>query len=465
MEASAQDRCLPELSQLRESLSNSDAADLKRFCSSRHLEIVADLLAMLSPGEAWNILLLLEKQLRAELFSHLDEDMQMRIGKKRDPQVLAEIVAEMPHDDRVDFLKRLPAKRRNAILPILAQAERDDIYALTAHEEGAAGAIMTTEYATLTPGLTAKDAITTLRHEAPDKETIYYCYIVAPDRRLLGFTSLKDLILADPKSVVGDLMHKASIFCWVDDDQEDAARKIAKYDLLALPVLDRDDRLVGIITYDDALDVIQDENTEDVERFMGISGAHEAGSYMGTSPWGHFKKRIGWLLGLAAMGIASGMILHHYENLLDSLVLLAIYIPMMTDSGGNAGSQSASMIIRALALGEIGPRDFWRVFSKELMTALLLALVLGAFGFAKVYFMSQGSTVPDGMSLSMIAICIAVALTIQIMSSTLFGAILPMAATVLRLDPAAVASPAITTVVDISGMLIYFGSVKLILGL
>ncbi|OQC66664.1 MAG: Magnesium transporter MgtE [candidate division Hyd24-12 bacterium ADurb.Bin004] len=283
-------------------------------------------------------------------------------------------------------------------------------------------------------------------------------------RKLLGFVSLKDLIIARREARVSDIMHGEVIFSRVEDDQEDAARKIQKYDLIALPVLDGDDALVGIITYDDAIDVITQEHTEDMEKFMAIAGSHEAGVYLKTSAWVHFKNRAYWIVGLAALGLVSGVIIHRFEATLMKLLILALYMPMLADTGGNTGSQSATVVVRALALGEITPRDVARVLFKEFKISVLLAVILGVISWGKVMFLSQGAEIPAGFSLARIGGAIAIALGLQVVTATLIGALLPLGAARMKWDPAVVASPALTTIVDITGLLIYFTTARLLLG-
>jgi magnesium transporter len=254
-------------------------------------------------------------------------------------------------------------------------------------------------------------------------------------------------------------------YCGMKDDQEEAARKIQKYDLLAIPVLDESDTLVGIITHDDAIDVLSQEHTEDMEKFMAIAGDHEVGVYLKTSPLIHFKNRATWIVGLAALGLISGSIIHSFENVLHSMMILALYMPMVADTGGNVGSQSATVIVRALALREVGFKDIGTILWKEFQIALLLSLVLGTLSWGKVMFLSQGTTIPAGFSLSQIGFAIALALSFQVITATLIGALLPLLAVRFNYDPAVIASPALTTIVDITGLLLYFSTAKLLLGL
>jgi len=451
--------------ELREMLSAGDAKALRDFCEAGHPAVVAELISALSGDEAWAVLRYADPPLCAEIFSHMAEDLQVEIVGTLRREEVARLLADMSPDDRADLFKQLPEDLREAVLPALAQAEREDIRRLIAYKEETAGAVMTSDYATLSPQLTASQAIERLREVAPDKETIYYAYVVDDQRKLLGFVSLKDLIVARREAKVDEIMHCEVIAARVEDDQEDAARKIQKYDLLALPVLNGGDALVGIITHDDAIDIITQEHTEDMEKLMAIAGSHEAGVYLRTSSWVHFKNRGYWIVGLAALGLVSGIIIHSFEATLMQMIILALYMPMVADTGGNTGSQSATVVVRALALREISPKDVFKVLFKEFKIAILLAIVLGGLSWGKVMFLSQGSDMPAGFSLAEIGAAIAIALGLQVVTATVIGALLPLVAARMKLDPAVVASPALTTIVDITGLLIYFTTAKLLLGI
>lgn len=451
--------------ELREMLRNGDYTSLKEFCEELHPKLVAELISGLEPSEIWTILSSVNNVTRAEIFSNFEEEIQIKIISTLKRHEIAKLLSDMPPDDRVDLIKKFPESLYEAILPAMAQAEREDIRRLIAYKEGTAGAVMTSDYATLPMHITAAEAIDHLRSVAPDKETIYYAYVVDENRTLLGFVSLKDLILAHRNTKVEDLMHKDVIYARVYDDQEEAARKIQQYDLLALPVIDENNSLVGIITHDDAFDIITQEHTEDMEKFMAIAGSHEARAYLKTPTWIHFKNRVYWLISLAAVGLISGIIIHNYESMLSNLLILALYMPMVADTGGNTGSQSATVIVRALALGEIKKGDYFKVLFKEFKISLLLGIVLGFLAWLKVLFLSSSSDIPQGFTLSKIAFTIAIALGIQVVTATLIGAFLPLLASKFKKDPAVVASPALTTVVDITGLLIYFFTAKIILGI
>lgn len=318
--------------ELREMLTAGNAKALQDFCEAGHPAVVADLISALSEEEAWAVLRHADLPLRAEIFSHLEDDLMVEmIGTLRRDEI-ARLLTGMPHDERADLFKRLPEERRQAVMPALAQAEREDLRRLTAYREGTAGAAMTSDYATLSQQLTVSQAIERLREVAPDKETIYYAYVVDENRKLLGFVSLKDLIVARRESRIADIMHCDVIFARVEDDQEDVARKIQKYDLIALPVLNGSDALVGIVTHDDAIDIIIQEHTEDMEKFMAIAGRHEDAVYMKTPAWVHFKNRSPWVIALAILGLVSGFIVQSFEGLLLQFAILAAFMPMLADA-------------------------------------------------------------------------------------------------------------------------------------
>ena len=443
---------------------SSQNQTIRSFLSGSHSVEVAETVSSLPVQEAWNVLTLASPSLAAEIFSQFDLPYQVAMMDCLSRRDAVQLISAMAPDDRALLFKRLPAEKRDMVLPALAQAEREDIRALTSYDSDSAGAVMTSDYATLSPGMRVSQAIEHLRHVAPDKETIYYAYVLGSQRMLVGFVSLKDLILASPSARIEEIMHREVISTRVDDDQEEAARTIQKYDLIALPVVNEDGALVGIITHDDAIDIITREHTEDIEKFMAISGSHETGVYLSTPALVHFKNRASWIVGLAALGLVSGVIIHRFEATLSNMIILALYMPMVADTGGNTGSQAATVVVRALALREIRPGDFLKVIFKELKISLLLACILGVLSWGKVMYLSHDTVIPLGVSLSRIGLAIAVALSLQVVTATLTGAILPIAAAKFKLDPAVVASPALTTVVDITGLLIYFMTARLILG-
>ncbi|MBU0993783.1 MAG: magnesium transporter [Proteobacteria bacterium] len=451
--------------ELRELILANKNAEIANFCRTGHPAIVAELISALSSKEVWQILKNAERPLRAEIFSHLDVDLQEDLVTTLNREELVHLLADMAPDDRADLFKRMTDEKQEAVLPALAHAEREDIRRLSAYEEGTAGSVMTSDYAMLPAQITAAQAIDRLRREAPNKETIYYAYVVDENRKLIGSVSLKDLILSRPNATIDEIMQKEVLFTRIHDDQEDAVRKIQKYDLIALPVVNEKDSLVGIITYDDAIDVINQENTEDMEKLMAIGGSHEHAVYSKTSSWGHFKNRAGWVVVLAMLGLISGLIVQKFEGLLLQFTILATFMPMLADTGGNTGSQSATLVVRALALKEISNKDVLAVLLKEFKVAILLGLLLGMITFGRVLLTGGEILLPEGCTIAIIGSAIALALSLQVVTATLIGAGLPMVASFLKLDPAVVASPALTTIVDITGLLIYFYTIKLIVGI
>lgn len=450
---------------IKKLIKSQDKTALQAFCADRHPADIADILSLLTPKEIWDVLSRIEEQLAAEIFSHLGDETQLKVVMSLTRKDLALLMTNLSSDDRVDLIKKLPENKQDALLPALAQAEREDIRRLSSYPEGTAGSVMTSEYVALSASITAREAIEKIRLEAPDKETIYYAYVVDKKRRLLGFISLKDLILAKPGMLIKEIMETDVIYANVNDDQEDAARKIGKYDLIALPVVNGNNTLVGIITHDDALDILSQEYQEDMEKFMAIAGKHEAGTYLSTSSLVHYKNRATWIVTLAAVGLISGLIVHSFSGTLLQLMILALYMPMIADTGGNCGSQAATVIIRALAVKEISPRDALKVFFKEIRIALMISVTLGVLGFGKVLLLSGHNDVPKGYSLHTIAFAIALALSVQVISATIIGSMLPILVTKMKLDPAIVASPALTTIVDITGLTIYFTMAKVMLGI
>lgn len=451
--------------EIRATLARGDTRAIREFAEDLHPATLAEFVEPMEARELAAFLQCLPPLERGELFSYLEVPIQVHLAESLRRDELAELVTNMSPDERADLVKRLAPETLEALWPALAQAERDDIRRLAAFEEGTAGAVMTSDYVTLLPHLTAREAIEKIRRDAPDRETVYYSYVVTPDRALVGSVSLKDLILARPAALVSDIMLPAPISARADEDQEEVARKIEKYDLLAIPIVDASNALVGIVTHDDAFDILQEEQTEDLERIMGITGDTREEAYLDIPSTVHYRKRVTWCVALAALELVSGWILHTFQGALSGLIVLVMYMPMLAAVGGNTGSQSATVVIRALALEEISALDALRVVWKELRVSLLLGLTLGSLAFAKVFLLTGADAVPPGHAVHRIGATVALALGLQVVSSTLFGALLPLIASRLRLDPAVVASPALSTIVDITGLLLYFGLATWILGI
>ncbi|MDQ3393792.1 MAG: magnesium transporter [Bacteroidota bacterium] len=394
---------------------------------------------------------------QGRIFSDFDEEIQLRLVDQFDKREFALIFTHMSSDIRADLYQELSAEQQTSLLPFLDKNIREDVISLSSYPPETAGGIMNTDFATILNTMSVEQAIEKIRKDAPSKKMVYYNYVVDEQQKLVGFLTLRDLILANPKDLVADKVHERYVSAEVTEDRESVAQKIAKYDLLAIPVVNAQGQLAGIVSHDDAIDVIRAEHTEDMEKFMGIVPDDDGLSYLDTSTVQHFRKRIVWLVGLAAVGIISGAIVHAYEATIETLLILALYMPMMADTGGNAGSQAATVVIRAIALGEVKLSSWFKIIFKEIRIALLVSLCLGGLAYIKIYLLSTETTLPDGLNLSKVAIIISLALGIQVISSSVIGAGLPLIVKKLGGDPAVAASPAITTIVDITGLLIYFG--------
>lgn len=437
--------------------------DILEFFRESHPTEIAEVLTGLKPEEALEILRHFDDQTFADVFRELPTAFQVDTSELLDQKDLAKLIMRLDPDDRVDLLKAIPQERFESVMPILAQRERENIKQLAQYAEGTAGSIMTTQYIALNQDLTVREALERIRLEGSEAKTVYTIFAIDKDRKLKGTVSLGELILAAPSKKLSEIMDTQVQSVYALNDREDAVYKFSRYDLVALPVVDSDEVLVGIITHDDVIDVIEQERTEDIERFMAITGKHENTAYLHTSIWTHFKHRVGWLIILAVMGLISGAVLQSFQETLTSLMILAFYMPMLADTGGNTGSQSATVIVRALALKEIMPGDAFKVLWKELRVALLLGLVLAALAFIRVLFTGSTISLPGTVNILDVGTAIAIALGIQVVSATIIGALLPLGAAALGADPALIASPALTTIVDITGLLIYFTTARMIL--
>jgi magnesium transporter len=398
---------------------------------------------------------------QALILADLPVTVQLSLFNAMSRKAFATIFEQMPTQSQVDFFQFLSKKAQTEILPFLSKSVRENILRLSAYPPDTAGGIMSLDYASVFERMTCAEAIAKVRADAPSKKLVYYAYVVNDEQTLLGFVTLKDLIMADPAQMIADVVHREFVFAYVDEDREEVAKKIEKYDLIAIPVVNRQMQLMGVVTHDEAIDIIRAEQTEDLEKFMGIAQRDTELNYLETSSWKHFQKRVTWVVTLAAVGIISGMIIHHYEEALEKMLILALYMPMVADTGGNVGSQAATVIVRALALGEFSVRAWLKVIWKETKVSSLLALCLGLLAFAKVLFLSWETQVPAEYSLVKVAFVISLALSLQVITATVIGAALPLIVKAFGGDPAVAASPAITTIVDITGLLIYFGTATL----
>ena len=407
---------------------------------------------------------LLPKELAAETFVEMEpEDQQLLIRGFSDNE-LKEVLDELYVDDAVDIIEEMPA---NVVRRILSQADpemRQSINQILRYPENSAGAWMTTEYVSLQPDMTVEESILRIRRQGVDKETIYTCYVMTKDRKLMGIVTVKDLLLAeDDEMLISDLMLDTELISvTTHTDQEEVARIFSKYDFLALPVVDMENRMVGIVTVDDAIDVMEEEATEDIELMGGMLPSEN--TYLRSSVWELFKNRIPWLLFLMLSATFTGMIINSFEGALAAQVALTAFIPMLMGTGGNSGSQSSVTIIRALSLDEVEFSDLPRVVWKEIRTAVLCGFALAVVCFIKIWLVDKLLFANDDITLMVDAVvCLAMFVTVLLAKTV--GAVLPMVAKVMKLDPAVMASPFITSIVDALSLLVYFLFATMLLGI
>ena len=394
----------------------------------------------------------LPKDLAAEVFVEMDSDYQETLLSSFTDAELKEMLDEIYIDDTVDIIEEMPANVVQRILLISDAESRKAINDILKYPEDSAGSIMTTEYVKLDEDITVEDALKRIRRTGIDKETIYTCYVTNPNRQLLGYVTAKQLLLSDEDMIISEIMDTNIIFVHTNEDKEVVAKEMSKYDLLALPVVDTENRLVGIVTVDDAIDVIEEEATEDIEKMAAMLPSDKP--YLLTSVFEIWKQRIPWLLLLMFTATFTSQIITSFEGKLSAI--LTAFIPMLMGSGGNAGGQTSVTIIRGLALEEIRLRDIFKIIFKELRVSIFCGGVLGVATFAKLMLIDKLLLGNHGIDL-MVALTVSLTIILVIIVAKLVGCILPVLAKRIGLDPAVMASPFITTIVDAISLLIYFG--------
>jgi len=432
-------------------LERGDLPSVCAFFGDMQAADIADILALLDQPHARLALDQLPLEERAEVFGYLPPARQaQQVAGLRRKEII-ELFHEMSADERADLFNVLPQAEQERVLPALAQAEREDLRKLAAYPEGTAGAIMTSDYATLRAELTARDAVEALRRIAPDAETIYSAFIVDEERRIVGVVSLRDLIVAAPSTRVAELMETRVVMARVEDTAKSAADKIARYDINVLPVINGGDKLVGIITADDAMDVAEAESTEAFHR-SGTVG-HMTSSVRDAGIFLLFRKRVFWLVLLVFGNIFSGAGIALFEDTIAAHLALLFFLPLLIGSGGNAGAQSATLMVRALGTGDVIVRDWGRMLGREIGVALLLGLVM-ALSVGTLGVLRGGAAIALVVSLTMVLI---------VMVGSVIGMSLPFILSRLRLDPATASAPLITSIADACGVLIYFSIATLLL--
>ncbi len=413
------------------------------------------------PSKIGTLFRLLPKDLAAECFVEMETDYQEALLSSFTDNELKEVIKELYIDDTVDIIEEMPANVVKRILKNADSETRKTINEILKYPDDSAGSIMTTEYVSLDEDITVEDALKRIRRTGVDKETIYTCYVTRPDRTLLGYVTAKTLLLSDDEMIISDIMDTNVIFVNTDEDKEVVAKEMSKYDLLALPVVDREKRLVGIITVDDAIDVIEEEATEDIEKMAAMLPSDKP--YLATSPFEIWRKRIPWLVLLMLSATFTSLVITSFEDKLVSTAMgtvLIAFIPMIMGTGGNAGGQTSVTIIRGLALEEIKMRDIFKILFKELRVSLLCGITLSIATFAKMLLIDWlilkniTGAFPEA---TLVCFVVSLTLLVTIIASKLVGCILPVLAKRLGFDPAVMASPFITTIVDVLSLLIYFG--------
>ena len=447
---------------LRKMLEGKKYATLRDILTTMNPSDLAGLFTNLEEKQIPLMFRLLPKELAAQTFVEMEPEAQELLIRGFSDNELKEVLDELYADDAADIVEEMPA---NVVKRILKHADpelRSSINQILRYPESSAGSIMTTEYVSLRPHMTVGEAILRIRRQGVDKETIYICYVTEKDRRLIGLVTVKDLLLAeDDDTQIADIMLTNLIYVTTLTDQEEVARMFNKYNFLALPVVDEEHRMVGIVTFDDAMDVMEEEATEDIELMHAMTPSEKP--YLRSTPWDLFRNRIPWLLLLMVSATFTGLIITAFEDALAAQVALTAFIPMLMDTGGNSGSQASVTVIRALSLDELRFRDMGVVLWKELRTAALCGGVLALACFVKIWLVDKLLLGNGDITLAVDAV-VCLALFATVVMAKAVGCILPMVAKVLKLDPAVMSSPFVTTIVDALSLLLYFLFASLILG-
>lgn len=418
-------------------------------------EILEEILEEVGVEKAILVFRMLPKDISVDVFSYLPPVDQVEIVAGITDKETKFIMDELDFDDLIDILDELPANVVDKILEKATKEERSRINTFLNYPETSAGSLMTPDYISLRKNMTVKEAMQHIKDEGMSTETVYTCYVKDAGRKLLGIVSLRALVVEEDDVIIETLMHADFIKVGVYDDQEDVSEAFKKYGFLAMPVVDKEDRLVGIITVDDILGVIEEETTEDFQKMAGVSSSNE--EYLDMSVWKHYKNRIPWLFFLMCSYVITGGIIASFESVLSQVISLVTYLPMLMGTGGNSGSQSATLVIRGIALGDVEPKDAWKVLWKELRVSFFIGITLSSLNFLRVcYLESQGVW---------IALTVCASMLVIVMAAKTIGSMLPIIAKKVGIDPALMASPMIASVTDMVSVITYFALASLILGI
>lgn len=455
------------ISEIRRAITAEDGSALLSLASDVHYADLAGLYQDLDDEERDFLFKTIGPELATDVVAELPDSLiEDSLGHFK-PAQLRFLLGNLSDDDRVDIFQVISEEARVRFFSLLGPRDKELTKSLLKYEEDTAGGRMTTQVGRITADMTVKQALAILRRDREDTETLARIFVVDVQGRLVGKVRLRDLAFNTWDTPIHDIMDDVDEFILATEDQEDAARLLSRYDLVVLPVVDEFHHLLGVITYDDALEIMQEESTEDMEKLGGISGEQTELTYLNTTVPTHYRRRVIWLVGLAFVSIASGYVMFRFGDVLQKAFVLSLFLPMVVASGGNAGGQAATMVIRALALGEIGAGTAVRIAWKEARTGLFLGLTLGLAIAAFITFILPHfhPPAPDSFTFTRLALAVGCAITLQVLSATILGALLPITARAIKLDPAVVSAPSLASIVDVSGMLIYFATAATILHL
>lgn len=436
-------------------INKNSYAEARNFLSKMNVVDIAECMENLDNQKLLIVFRILPKDMASDVFSYISNELQQYIIESITDKEIKNIIEDLFFDDTIDLLEEMPSNVVNKILINTDEEKRELINQFLNYPQDSAGSIMTIEYVDLRRNMAVKEAIAHIRETGIDKRTIHTCYIINKNRKLEGVVSIRNLILSEENDIVEDIMETKVIYAHTTDDQEKIATLFKKYDIVTMPIVDKECRLVGIVTIDDVVDIIEQENTEDIQKMAAMEPSEE--EYLKTSVFVLAKNRIVWLLVLMISAIFTGNIIRKFENVLQSVVVLASFIPMLMDTGGNAGSQSSTLIIRGLALGEIKLNDIFKVIWKELRVGFIVGIALSSINFIRIYYIDKVSI--------FIALTVCISLFFTVILAKFVGGMLPIIAQKLKVDPAIMASPLITTMVDAVALIIYFSIACILLGI
>jgi magnesium transporter len=444
------------LEKILELIQKQDLNELRKYLETINSADFPSIFEELKEDKILIIYRILSKEKAAEVFAELEPDVQEKLINCLTDKELKSVIDELFYDDEVDLIEEMPSNVVKRILKNVKISDRKIINELLAYPDDTAGSIMTPDFIDLKENMTVDEAFEKIRKIALDKETIYTCYVLTADRKIIGIIDIKSLLIADRNAKIQDIMNKNVITVSTLTDQEEVAKMFDKYNFLALPVVDKENRLVGIVTIDDAIDVLQEETEEDFEKMAAVRPNDE--SYFKTSVFKHARNRIFWLIFLMLASVVTGGIITKYENAFASLPILVAFVPLLMDTGGNCGAQTSTLVIRGFSQDEIKLKDFFRVWWKEIRVGLIVGVTLALINTVRVF-------IQYGLGQYKLALVLGLTLILVTILSKSLGCILPMFAKRLKLDPAIMASPLITTVVDTCSVLVYFQLAVVIMGL